>query len=782
MFMRNLANLAIVFLFWAFITNGYCFAYKYPSKAMINSAIKSNAPDTTIARLYSEYQYAIAISDPAEAISALKEAAKYSLRGNYPKGAASAYARIGQIYQQLNLNHLALENFQKAYGLSTQDFGDDGVAYLLSDIANVYFSMKQIDIAEPYYRRGLILMKKGKNDAGCAVMLNNIALCKMNQNDADSALVYFERALKYREKVNDAFLICHSMNYLGMINMRLGNLKTAENYYLQAIQKLNEPGNSTEISIQLRSTIEHGLWELYDARGDKEEAKKWLDKSLESSQSINDSYTLCSQYLQRSEMAYVNNNIAEATDNALIAYQLGKKHGFYNHLKVTTQQLLKIYLKEKDYPNSTKFFGEYTAYCDSLLNMQTTESLTQLHSVIQSNIQDVDARAKQTKQAQMIRFLLLSLILLFIVVLFFLYIEFTKRQSTLRLQQLADASHELIIIHDLGKIIETNQRSFDTMGYHKEDCIGRELKEFIHPDDISLVQSKMLTNDLQNYEIRLIKKDGTIIYVEIMSRPYIYANKTVRVAAVRDISENKKFIESLVDTSSELRKLNATKDRLFSIIAHDLKNPFNAIIGLTDMMRSNMKDYSQEDLIDMISMIHESSSTAHSLLENLLDWARLQTGSLPLYPKSNNLLEAVNNTVSIQIAAINNKKLNIDYHIDEHATIIADAKMFNTILLNLISNAVKFTDEGGTIFINHKPTAEYNSIEISDTGIGLSNSQISKLFVIDKIESRMGTNNEPGTGLGLILCKELMELHQGSIKVTSTVGKGTTFTLIFPQK
>jgi|GEM_PF-2107779 PAS domain S-box-containing protein len=780
--MRKLAKWALIFVVWNFIVQSYCVVQKYPSKAMIASAIKSNAPDTTIARLYSEYQYSIAISDPAEAISALKAAADYSLRGHSPLGAASAYSRIGQIFQLLNLNQLALEYFQKSYAISATQSDNGALAYLLSDIANVYFSMKQIEIAEPYYRRGLKLMRKEKNDAGCAVMLNNIALCKMRQNKPDSALVFFEQALKYREKTKDVYLICHSLNYLGMIHMQRGDLSTAEDYFMQVMNKLSAPEKQPELSIQLRSSVEHALWELYDKRGNNLSARKWLDKSLESSKSINDSYSLCSRYLLLSEIDLSANNIPGAKANALKAYQIASKHGFVSISKDVTHQLLSIYLQSRDYDNIAKYFREYSAYSDSLQNMQTTENLTQLHAVIQTNIADLDVQSKQRNQTRIIRFLILSLILTCILVLFFLYAEFTKRRINLRLQQLADASHEVIIIHDMGRIIETNQRVYDTFGYRREDCIGRNILDFIHPDDLSIVQSKMLTHNLQSYEIRILKSNGSIIYVEIMSRPYTYFNKSVRVAAIRDISESKLFIESLVNSSSELRKLNATKDKLFSIIAHDLKNPFNAIIGMSDLMKRNIADYTHEEAIDMISMIHESSTTAHNLLENLLDWARLQTGSLPLYPKSHNLLDALNYAISIQITAINTKKLQINNHIDNHATIFADAKMLNTILLNLISNAVKFTKEGGTISIHHKPTPESDTIDIKDSGIGLSSSQLSKLFKISEMESRLGTNNEPGTGLGLILCKELMELHRGSIKVISTVGKGTTFTLTFPGK
>lgn len=228
-------------------------------------------------------------------------------------------------------------------------------------------------------------------------------------------------------------------------------------------------------------------------------------------------------------------------------------------------------------------------------------------------------------------------------------------------------------------------------------------------------------------------------------------------------------------------ELNATKDRFFSIIAHDLKNPLGNFKNTTKMLVESYRDFSEIDRFQFLDVMKESSENIYSLLENLLEWARSQIGSIPFNPVDLNLKLLSIEIVKLLKSQAENKHIEIQNHIPLSIMLKADANMLQTIIRNLISNAIKFTRENGKIIIS--ATAKKNNfvVSVSDTGIGISKETTDKLFRIDAEITAPGTNNEKGTGLGLILCKEFIEKHGGKIWADSEVGKGSTFYLTLPN-
>lgn len=239
--------------------------------------------------------------------------------------------------------------------------------------------------------------------------------------------------------------------------------------------------------------------------------------------------------------------------------------------------------------------------------------------------------------------------------------------------------------------------------------------------------------------------------------------------------------EDLKQKNKELNELNITKDKFFSILAHDLKNPFNAILGLSELMQNNATRYPPEKTQRLSTHIHTSSKQVYSLLENLLDWSRIQTGRIKPSPQEINIelfMQTINDLLS-PMAMAKNIDLQIINKTDKH--IFADAQMLNTVLRNLITNALKFTYNGGKVSVTIKQqNDDYVLFIISDTGIGIACEHIEKLFKIDSKLSKTGTNNETGTGLGLILCKDFVEMNNGKIWVESEINKGSHFNFTVP--
>lgn len=230
----------------------------------------------------------------------------------------------------------------------------------------------------------------------------------------------------------------------------------------------------------------------------------------------------------------------------------------------------------------------------------------------------------------------------------------------------------------------------------------------------------------------------------------------------------------------ELQEANATKDKFFSIIAHDLRSPFTALIGLAELMVKRFDRYSHDELHELAEEIQKSAENIYTLIENLLTWSRVQRGTMEYVPATIKLYEIARHNLLLMRAGAAQKQITLQNQIPEDLDAYADHNMVDTILRNLLSNALKFTYSGGTVQVSATTDHQFVSIAVTDTGAGIPAEQIPGLFRIDVRHSRAGTAGEKGTGLGLILCYELVKKHGGDLRVQSTVGKGSTFTFTLP--
>jgi len=250
---------------------------------------------------------------------------------------------------------------------------------------------------------------------------------------------------------------------------------------------------------------------------------------------------------------------------------------------------------------------------------------------------------------------------------------------------------------------------------------------------------------------------------------------------VRQLKKQKIILEKTVATkTAELNELNASKDKFFSIIAHDLKNPFNTIIGFSDMMKESIRLNDLATFYEYTEMINTSAVQTLRLLENLLEWANSQRGKLSFTPVPINLSELIKDEFIMAGDMAIRKNIELKSFLSDTLTIVADKNMIRTIFRNLITNAVKFTHKNGQVQVNAVISKNHLEISVTDTGIGMSKETMAKLFRIDANLSTRGTENEKGTGLGLFLCKEFAEKHNGKIWVESEQGKGSTFKLLLP--
>jgi PAS domain S-box-containing protein len=253
------------------------------------------------------------------------------------------------------------------------------------------------------------------------------------------------------------------------------------------------------------------------------------------------------------------------------------------------------------------------------------------------------------------------------------------------------------------------------------------------------------------------------------------------ISTSKDITEHKKALQDLKESEERLKELNATKDKLFSIIGHDLKGPLNNILGFSELIEQGFENYSAEELRNYNKIIFQLSQSVSMLLENLLTWSRAQRQKITITPQKIAVHFIVEKCFGLLIQNAIQKEIRLKNLLPPETVIYADEEMITTIIRNLVSNAIKFTNRGGTITVAAKRENGEVTISVSDTGIGIPKDKITQLFHPDVNNSSPGTEGEQGTGLGLIICKDFAEKNKGEIRVESETGKGTVFYLSLPE-
>jgi len=291
-----------------------------------------------------------------------------------------------------------------------------------------------------------------------------------------------------------------------------------------------------------------------------------------------------------------------------------------------------------------------------------------------------------------------------------------------------------------------------------------------------LSQEAMLYKAVENE--KLVRSQKEELYKEVIKRTEEIHNKN---EALNQMNEQVVKSNTILSEQAEnLEILNASKDKFFSIIAHDLRNPFNTIFGFADLIIKNIDKYDKDKIKELVETIRTSSKNTFTLLENLLTWARMQTGDIEYKPEIIDLRILFMNAVTMVEAQAMQKNITINQAYNNCSEIYGDNNMISTVLRNLLTNAIKYTNDGGLIFISSSHNGHFCEISVKDNGVGIPTQSIEKLFRVDSKFNTKGTSNERGTGLGLILCKEFVEKHGGSIMLKSGEGVGSEFLFTLP--
>jgi PAS domain S-box-containing protein len=337
-----------------------------------------------------------------------------------------------------------------------------------------------------------------------------------------------------------------------------------------------------------------------------------------------------------------------------------------------------------------------------------------------------------------------------------------------------ETDNAIILMDKEGKLEWINEGFTRLYGYNIE-----EAKEYLGQYPVKEKKNEKLKehfkkviedNSSHIYESSITAKSGEHIVTQTTLTPI--TDESGEISYVVAIDSD---IRKLKQVEEELQKLNATKDKFFSIIAHDLKNPFHSLVAAIKTLRMKINDYPKDKILYFLENMEDVAEKGYDLLINLLEWSRSQTGRLNFRTEEYNLHDLVKSSIDLLKTYANNKGVKIMNQVDKSVSVKADKNTISTVLRNLISNAIKYSTKGDKVRIYCKEKEGFCYVYVEDTGIGIKKEDLNKLFRIDQNFSTRGTQEEAGTGLGLILCKEFVEKNGGEIFVESEPGKGTTF-------
>jgi PAS domain S-box-containing protein len=358
---------------------------------------------------------------------------------------------------------------------------------------------------------------------------------------------------------------------------------------------------------------------------------------------------------------------------------------------------------------------------------------------------------------------------------------------------------DMVALIDLNNlIVKANKAMLLKLNVGEKGIVGNSCHDLMHDKGCAISNCPHLKviKDNKPHSIEIFEpKFGC--YLNFTTTPIFDSENNLlgSLHIARDISHQKESEEKLRQLNNELSELNKSKDKFFSLVAHDLRSPFQGMLGFTDLILEELDTLTKAEIKDYLQKVRDSSYGTFMLLENLLHWSRLQSGRLKFNPSKFNLREASVGIVDLLKSNAQNKNVVIINNINSDFIVNADQQMMHSILLNLTTNAIKFSEPGGKITLNSKikMMCEDNSenkgdsqnqfcleISIADTGVGMSAEVQEKLFKSDEIYTQPGTYNEQGVGLGLKLAKEMTEIHGGKLTIKSEEGKGSEFSFIIP--
>lgn len=647
---------------------------------------------------------------------------------------ASSYISLGSAYKSMNNLPKALNYLTKALDIQKETGDKKAEAISNNLIGGLYWASKDYNRALEKYLAFLKMSIELEEKTETATAYTNIGTVYFDLSNYDKSLEYFSEALVISGDINDNNRIANTYLLIGNSYSKQHKYKDALDNFTKALAIRRKLGEMAFIANALNS-----IGGTYSDMGNFNKALAYYNEALSIREKINDKLGISNSLNNLGNLYGAMNNQNQALSYFERSMKTAEEIGYKYSIALCARKIGEIYISFKNYDKAFDYFKKSIALGTELSNLELLKKgYLDIYNYYQLKGDYKNALAN--------------------------FISFTQYSDSIDISMTNKKLLDLQVNFELRK---------------KESEVANIEK------DIAALKKQKLIDELKD-----VRRNQTIfilliVTIFLLAIGILYYNRYQLKRRAAQLLQDKYDIidetnQSLKKNEEELLKLNSTKDKFFSIMAHDIKNPLGGLISITDLMKTDFKQTSDDEKQEMFTIINKSAQQLYSLLENLLHWSRSQTGKIAYNPIKIKPFELAETNIELLKANTEKKNIMIINLIDHASEIIADKDMITLVIRNLLSNAIKFTKDSGKIVIGSERKDGMLNIFVEDNGVGISKEDIRKLFRIDVHFSNAGTNSETGTGLGLILCNEFIQKHNGQIWVESEIGKGSKFIFSLP--
>lgn len=684
-----------------------------------------------------------------------------SKQNGYKDGVAKSFSLKGDYFSFKGETETALKNYQEAVkvDLTTTNLLQLGDDY--NNIGRMYFRLKEREKAIKAFKQAVEIRRKSNDSTGLGSSLNNIGFLFWQVTDYDSAVFYFEKALEIRNKLPNKEFRATTYNNLGTVFFNWSLYDKALDHYLRSFELQSEIGNNNGIAVSLCNI---GL--VYKETAQNEKAIEYYRESLP--------YAIASNSLQTLGYTYscfgaAYNDVNK--DSSL--YYLKKSLEAYNKGKNNDGEILalqgigKYYLDTKDLNSARTYFTDMLKLAlKENISMRVAEAYKFLGEIAFLENHLEEARGYFERSIEIGQKTTLKLIL---------------RDSFESLSKIYER------IGDLTKAFIALKEYNEYRQQIENEGMQKRLMDLKNKSEYDKYQRNLQIQKYENekQKIYLVVTITAVIFLLIVA-VVLYRMNNKRNTINLLLREKNKLIEGQSKEINlknvELQELNDAKEKLFSIIAHDLRSPFNSLINIGTLLKEDYDILTDEEKMEYITHLEEISIKTYELVENLLNLSASHTGRIDFNPAKLELTEVVERIIFMSKTQAAKKDIQLINKLPKDTIAVADQSMLEIVIRNLVNNAIKYSTAGGKVEIISYPNGDKVNIAVEDNGIGMDEVTQMHIFNINVIRSKKGTCGEKGTGLGLGLCKEFVEKNGGKIWVESEVGKGSKFIFTLPKE
>jgi len=589
------------------------------------------------------------------------------------------------------------------------------------------------------------------------------------QRSFDSSLLFARHAYNKASAIKDEHRTAQSLKMMGNAYYLLGDYKEGLDYYISSLTLYEKLNDSAEIG-RLHNNM--GAIHLHSENYDH--ALEQFTIALKIEEHRNDSDMIAAILNNIGAVHHAKKEYSEAFNYFMASYEIRKNLGNENQIAVSLNNLGEV-------SNSSNKYDEALDYYNQSLQISERFDDKNMIATTQANIGDIYFKMGRYRQSE--KYLTSSLDLAIAVNNNQVKQEVYRILSRTKEMQ-GDYKESLKYYKLFGEVSDTIN-SEEKQAKIAELQIKYNAEAFQKQIDRTKKENELNRRLLARQKI-IIFSLIIILFLTFLTIYITYKQNLLKKNINKLLTEKNLKLEEtnkkLQESEQHLKELNATKDKFFSIIGHDLRNPLNALLGFSELISSNSEDYTPEEIRNYNKIINESAKNIYQLIENLLEWSMTQSGNIEFNPQELPLKQIIPEIIEIHNIHAGKKNISISTDIPEGLTVFAERNLLSTIIRNLLSNAIKFTPAGGQINIRSIHEDGFVKISVIDTGTGMSEEQVSRLFQLEQFTQLTGSMEEKGTGLGLILCKEFVDMHGGTIQVESEPGKGTTFSFTLPDR